>query len=57
MPQQQTADDDNVGIALAEEINWFQNVNSLIESKNLENGKSFFWAAYHCNAGLIQSII
>ena len=55
MPQQQTEDGDSVDAALAEEFNWLQNVNSLIQAESLENETRFSWTA--CAEGLTQKAI
>lgn len=55
--QQQTEDGDNIDTAFAEEFNWLQNVNSLIQAESLENETRFSWAAYHCAEGLTQKAI
>jgi hypothetical protein len=48
MPQQPTEDSDNTVTAFAEEINWLQHVNSLIEAESLENEMSFSWFLLQC---------
>ena len=57
MLQQQTKGGDNVDTAFAEEFNWLQNVNSIIQAESLENETRLSWAAYHCAGGLTQNAI
>ena len=56
-PQQRTEDGDYIDTAFAEEFNWLQNVNSLIQAESLENKTRFSWAAFHCSEGLRQKAI